>query len=183
MAAACTAELYPMRISNEDLYITRINDDLRVSAPRLHFLAGGPLIRLHDGDAVPFDFQLTLFNGNRDVPFRRVVDRFVLSYDLWNENFKVTRLGGGHRTGLTANEAERWCLDNLLVSVGGISPENRLWVRLEIRAQDAPELAAGGDGDPGISLRSLVELFGRPPRNLQHWTLDSLSFRLQDLER
>jgi hypothetical protein len=173
-----------MRVSDEDLYVVRVNDDLRVSAPRAHFLAGRPLIRLHDGDAVPFDFQLTLFDGNRDLPLRRTVDRFVVSYDLWDENFKVTRMGGAHRSGLSANAAERWCLDNLLVSAAGIPPSDRLWLRLEIRAQDPPDVAAGtGGGDPGISLKSLVELFGRPPRTSPHWTLDSTSFRLEDLDR
>jgi len=171
-----------MRVSNEDLYVVRVNDDLRVSAPRVHFLAGRPLIRLHDGDAVPFDFQLTLFDGNRDVPFRRTVDRFVVSYDLWDENFKVTRMSGGHRSGLSASAAERWCLDNLLVSAAGIPRSDRLWVRLEIRAQDTPD-AAAVTGDPGISLKTLVELFGRPPRNSPHWSLDSTSFRLEDLDR
>jgi len=172
-----------MRISNEDLYVVRVNDDLRVSAPRIHFLAGGSLLRLHDGDAVPFDFQLTLFDGNRDVLFRRGVGRFVVSYDLWNENFKVTQMGGGHRSGLSASAAERWCLDNLLVSAAGVAPGDRLWLRLEIRAEDPPDPAASAGGDPGISLKSLVELFGRPPRNSPHWTLDSTAFRLEDLDR
>jgi len=172
-----------MRISDEDLYIRRVNDDLRVSAPRLHFLSGNPLIRLHDGDAVPFDIQVTLFNGSQEATFRRAVDRFVVSYDLWNENFKVARLHGGQRSGLSASEAERWCLDNLPVSAAGIPPGDRLWVRLEIRAPDPPDASAGAGGDPGISLKSLVDLFGRPARSSPHWTLNSASFRLEDLDR
>ena len=171
-----------MRVSNEDLYVTRANDELHVQAPRVHFLSGQPLTRLHDGVSVPFDFQLTLFNGTRETPFRRTVERFVVSYDLWEENFKVTRVRGARRTGLSAIGVERWCFDNLTLSTAGISPGSKLWVRLEIRAQDSPEGAAGSN-DPGISLSSLVELFARPARNPQHWMLDSTAFHLDDLDR
>jgi len=171
-----------MRVSNEDLYVMRVNDELRVSAPRIHFLSGPPLDRLHDGMSVPFDFQLTLFNGTRDTPFRRTVERFVVSYALWEENFQVGRVRGPGRTGLSASGVERWCLDNLAVSTAGIPPGNKLWVRLEIRAQDSPEEAAASDG-PGISLSHLIELFARPARNPQHWVLDSTAFHLEDLDR
>lgn len=171
-----------MRVSNEDLYVTRLSDELHVSAPRIHFLSGQPLTRLHDGVSVPFDFQLTLFSGTRDTPFRRTVERFVVSYDLWEENFKVSRVRGVRRSALSASEVERWCFDNLAISTAGIQPGSKLWVRLEIRAQDSPGGAAGAS-DPGISLASLVELFARPARNSQHWTLDSTVFHLDDLDR
>jgi len=171
-----------MRVSNEDLYVIRVNDELKVSAPRIHFLFGLPLIRLHDGMSVPFDFQLTLFSGTRDTPFRRTVERFVVSYALWEENFKVVRVRGARRTGLSASGVEQWCLENVALSTAGISPGDKLWVRLEIRAQDSPEGAAASE-DPGLSLKSLIELFGRPARNPQHWTLDSTAFRLEDLDR
>jgi len=171
-----------MRVSDEDLYVVRANEELRVDAPRIHFLSGQPLARLHDGMSVPFDFQLSLFNGTRDTLFRRTVERFVVSYALWDENFKVVRVRGAGRTGLSASEAERWCLENLKVSTAGIPPGNKLWVRLEIRAQDSPEETTATD-DPGISLSHLIDLFARPARNPQHWALDSTAFRLEDLER
>jgi hypothetical protein len=171
-----------MRVSDEDLYVVRANEQLRVDAPRIHFLSGQPLARLHDGMSVPFDFQLSLFNGTHDTPFRRTVERFVVSYALWDENFKVVRLRGAGRTGLSASETERWCLENLKISAAGVPPGNKLWVRLEIRAQDSPEETTAS-GDPGISLSHLIDLFGRPARNPQHWTLDSTAFRLEDPER
>jgi hypothetical protein len=171
-----------MRVSNEDLYVLRVNDDLRVAAPRIHFLSGQPLDRLHDGMSVPFDFQLTLFSGTRQTPVRRTVERFVVSYALWEENFKVVRVRGAGRTGLSASGVERWCLENLTVPTAGIPPGNNLWVRLEVRAQDSPEEVLGSD-DPGISLTHLIDLFSRPARNPQHWTLDSTAFRLEDLDR
>jgi len=171
-----------MRVSSEDLYITRLNDDLHVAAPRIHFLSGQPLTRLHDGMSVPFDFQITLFNGTRDMPFRRTVDRFVVSYDLWEENFKVLRVRGARRTGLSAPDVERWCFNNLAISTAGIARTDKLWLRLEIRAQDSPEGATGAS-DPGISLASLIEVFARPAKNPQHWTLESTAFHLDDLDR
>jgi len=171
-----------MRVSNEDLDVRRVNNELHVDAPHIHFLSGPPLDRLHDGVSIPFDFQLTLFNGTKDKPFRRAVERFIVSYALWDENFKVVRLRGSGRMGLSAAAVEQWCLYNVAVSTAGISPDSKLWVRLEIRAQDPIEQASAGD-DPGLSLSRLVDLFGRPPRNPQHWTLDSTAFRLSDLDR
>jgi hypothetical protein len=74
----------------DSINVTYDGDNLHVSAPALHFLAGKPLDRLKDASTVVFLSQLTLFAGNRDAPFRKVPDRFVVSYDLWEEKFSVT---------------------------------------------------------------------------------------------
>ncbi len=186
-AAMFAVEVYPMRISSEDLTVMRVHDDLRVSAPRLHFLSGKPLQRLHDAMAVPFDFQLTLFNGSHDAPYRRSAERFVVSYDIWEEPeraFSVTRMRSPRKTilGLSPASAEAWCLDNLLVSSSGVPANNKLWLRLEIRAEGPHDAAPVLGGDQGISLAGLVELFSRPPGNAQErWAMDTDPFRLAEL--
>src|ERR1035438_6466124 len=99
----------------ERLSVAWDGDDLRVAAPQLHFLAGKPLDRLRDGAAVVFLTQLTLTTDNFTTSLRRTPERFVFSYDLWEEKFSVTKLGEGQRTvsHLSAMAAEAWCLDNV----------------------------------------------------------------------
>lgn len=161
--------------------------ELRVAAPRVHFLSGQPLERLHDGRTVPFDFQLLLF-ADRTRPLARSLERFDISYDLWEEKFSVSRLSVARRGGrktvshLTANAAEAWCLENLSIGTAGIAGDQPVWVRLEIRAGDGketPPVFQGGDG--GISLASLVEIFSRPSRKSQpSWMVESGPLRLAD---
>src|ERR1051326_9168696 len=84
--------------ASELLSVTWDGDDLHVSAPQLHFLAGKPLDRLKDGAAVVFLSQLTLTTDKFSTSLRRTPERFVFSYDLWEEKFSVTKLGPGQRT-------------------------------------------------------------------------------------
>jgi hypothetical protein len=74
----------------EELAVHWRNDELRVTAPKLHFLTGAALNRLKNGATAPFDFQLTLWKGSRSTVFDRVFQRFVVSYDVWEEKFFVT---------------------------------------------------------------------------------------------
>jgi hypothetical protein len=68
-------------------------DDLRIAAPRLHFLSGKPLEKLKDGATVVFLAQLSLSTEVNAPAIKRAVDRFVVSYDLWEEKFSVTSTG------------------------------------------------------------------------------------------
>lgn len=169
----------------QELILHWKEDNLRLSAPKLHFLEGKPLDRLKNGDTVPYDFQLTLWVGSKDTVFQRYAERFVFSYDLWEEKFSVTKARPPRRSisHLTANAAESWCLDNLQIPTAGIGGEQPLWVRLEIRSEepkDIPPIL----GDPGVSLTSLIEIFSRPARATQpHWTLDAGPLRLDDIKR
>src|SRR5215831_14545911 len=101
-------------------------DDLRVAAPDLHFLTGKPLERLKDGATVTFLSQLTLFSDPNGTVFKRSpIERLVVSYDLWEKNFKVTIPGGGKRyiSNVSAPEAESWSLENLAISAMGLAPD------------------------------------------------------------
>jgi hypothetical protein len=64
-------------------------DNLHVAAPQLHFLTGRPLSRLKDGTSVVFLSQLTIFRDDRGTVFRRSPERLTVSYDVWEEKFKV----------------------------------------------------------------------------------------------
>jgi len=160
-------------------------DDLRVSVPGLHFLTGKPLERLHDGVSVAFISQLTLATDDWSTVVRRSPERFVFSYDLWEEKFSITKLGTPPRTAahLSAAAAEAWCVDNVAISTGGLTPERPFWLRLELRAAEPREEAAV-IGEPGINLNRLIEMFSRRPRDMYpKWTAEAGPLRLGDLKK
>ena len=174
-----------MSVSTEDLFVRRSGDVIHVLAPRLHFLTGTALQRLHDGATVPFDFQLTISAGVKGNVVGRSLARYMLSYDVWEEKFKVVRLGNFGKFGshLSATAAEAWCLQNTFLSVGALPTDKPLWARLEVRSVETREQAALS-ADQGISITTLIELFSHPIRPQQdHWTLESAPFRLTDLKQ
>jgi hypothetical protein len=108
----------------------------------------------------------------------------VVSYDLWEEKFSVTQLGSIPRSTphvLSAEAAEAWCLEGLAIGALGLPPDRPFWLRFELRTADQKDLA-GGAGEPGLNLRSLIELFSRRPGpNDPNWTRDVGPLRLEDL--
>jgi hypothetical protein len=174
----------------EELILSTQESRLEFSAPRVHFLVGKPLERLRNASEVPFDFKITLWSGTRNHILREVPARFVVSYDLWEEKFSVTKLVPSRRTvrHLTDTAAEAWCLQEMSMDVTGVSPSEPLWARLEIRAQDGKEaglpFGRGNITDSGISLTSLIEILSRPAATTQpHWTIDAGPVTLDELRR
>src|SRR3989442_5549256 len=85
-------------------------NQLRVPAPRLHFLTGEALERLRDGATVKYDFQLTVRSDRNGKALARAEEFFAISYDLWEEKFAITRIGSSPRSvsHLSAAAAEAW---------------------------------------------------------------------------
>ena len=185
LLAGLAVPLFPAR-GAQPIEVTFDGDNLHVSAPSLHFLTGKPLERLKDAATVVFLSQLTLFSENHDVALRRVPERFVVSYDLWEEKFSVTQLGNTPRSTqhvLSAPAAEAWCLEGMAISTLNLAPDRRFWLRFELRTADQKDLA-GGAGEPGLNLRSLIELFSRKPGPEDpNWTREVGPLRLEDLRR
>ena len=169
----------------DQLSIVWEGDDLRVTAPQLHFLTGKPLERLKDGSSVVFLTQLTLAADDASNVLRRTPERFVFSYDLWEEKFSVSKLGLTKRMAshLSASAAEAWCLDNVGISAAGLDPEGQFWLRFDLRAAE-PKDEAAVIGEPGLNLKRLIEIFSRRPRDQQpQWTADAGPLRLAELKR
>lgn len=161
-------------------------DQIRVSAPSLHFLVGKPLEQMHNGTAVAFDFQLMVMDDTRAV-LRRSFERFVVSYDLWEEKFSVTRMRGVRSSAshLSAAAAEAWCVDSISLLSNGL-PENRpLFIRLDLKAQEGRASANPLNEEEGISISSLIDIFSRAtkPQDPQRWRLEAGPVRLQDLRK
>lgn len=159
-------------------------DNLRVAAPGLHFLTGKPLERLKDAATVVFVSQLTLASDDRGTVFRRIPERLVVSYDLWEEKFSVTIPGSYKRSipNVSASQAEAWCIDNLAISALNLAPERPFWLKFELRTTDRRELASLV-GDSGISLSSLIDLFSHPLGGDLYWMRSAGPLRLRDLPR
>jgi hypothetical protein len=163
----------------EELRLNWRDNRLELSAPHVHFLGGKPLELLHNAAKVPFNFNVTLWSGKRDHDhiYARAFDRFVISYDLWEEKFKVVKTQSPVATieHLTADAAELWCEHQMAMDLTGVSGSEPLWVRLEIRAEDGKDgglFVRGGRGsvsDSGISLSSLIEMFSKPAQQQSHW--------------
>src|SRR3954471_19895650 len=169
----------------EALAVSFDGDNLRVAAPDVHFLTGKALERLKDASTVTFLSQLTLFSDARGTVFKRVAERLVVSYDLWEEKFSVTIPGGSKRRipNVSAAEAESWCLENLAISALGLERSRPFWLRFDLRTADRRELASVV-GDAGVSLSGLIDLFSRKPGPGEpSWTRSFGPFRLQDLPR
>jgi hypothetical protein len=181
---------FALAMMAEELILNWRDNRLEFAAPRVHFLAGKPLEKLHDGAPVPFDFQITLSSGTRSHVFGRLAERFVVSYDLWEEKFSVTKLQAPRKTAahLTGPAAEAWCLSQMPMELSGLGDAERFWARLEIRAQDGrdsgPLFGRGKIGESGLSLTSLIEIFSRPAQADQaHWILDAGPLTLEELKR
>jgi len=176
--------LVGMSVSSEDMILRRTAGEIHVMAPRIHFLTGRALQRLRDGATVPFDFQFTIAAGSKTNVVGRIVERFMVSYDVWEEKFKVVALGNYRRYGshLSANAAEAWCLDNIFVPTSVVPADKQLWAKLEIRGVEPKDQSAAFP-DSGISISTLIGIFGHQPRPQQeHITLDSPPFLLSELK-
>jgi hypothetical protein len=181
---------FALAMAAEELILNAHDNRLEFSAPRLRFLAGKPLDLLHNAAPVSFDFQVTLWSGTRNHVFRRAAERFVVSYDLWEEKFSVTKLQAPRKTAshLAVRAAERWCVEQMSVDLTGLDAKEPLWARLEIRAQDVkdgePGFGRGTISDSGISLTSLIEIFSRPVGAAQsHWAVDAGPLTVDELRR
>jgi hypothetical protein len=187
LLAILSLELAAMTVSSTGLLPRHVAGEIRVSAPTLHFLTGKSLSLLHDGVAVPFDFQLIVgtgprASGSKDNVVARSLERFTVSYDVWEEKFSVVRVRDFRRSlmRLSASSAESWCLDNIVVQAASLPAGQQLWARLEIRSAESKEPLAAASG---INLAALIEIFSRPSRPQQdRWSLDSAPFQLADLK-
>jgi hypothetical protein len=167
----------------ESLKVRWDGKQLEAAAPELHFLSGRVLDRLRNGAAVTFHIQLSASAGVRLV--RRSVERFVISYDLWEERFSAARLSGTRRavSHLTQAAVEAWCLEQTALSTKDMAPDSSLTLRLEVRAEP-PRTHGGEDPESGLSLTALIDAFSRPAREgEQSWSLERGPFRLEEVRQ
>jgi len=141
--------------------------ELTVQGLNLNFIEGKALDRLRNGQSVSFDFHLQVFDGVK--PLARSLQRFVLSYDLWEETFSAVQLSqSSPRTPvystarLKSGNVATWCLGRMMLPIPTVDTTKPLTMQLEIRSLGSRitnPLRPQGSVDLGV----LVEIFSRPP--------------------
>jgi len=166
------------------LVVERQGNYLHVAAPRMHFLAGRPLEQLHNGTSVTFELVLTLQADHLSRPAIRLQERFVISFDLWEEKFSIVQLGAAGRSGshLTADQAEAWCLDAMPVPLPALPAEKSFVLKLVCRVMEN-DSSSSGEGRSRLSLAGLIDVFSRKGRDTPlRWEADSGFLRLTELK-
>jgi hypothetical protein len=175
----------------EDLALRWHNNLLEFSAPRLHFLTGKPLERLHNGAQVPFDLQVSLYSGTRDHLCCQLAERFLVSYSVWEEHFRVIKTHSPIQIvdHLDAAGAEAWCLKQMPLDPGTLGESEKFWARVDVRVppHDGKSVSPFGRdsiSESGINLTGLIELFSRPPASTQfHNMSESGPWTLEEVKR
>ena len=166
------------------LVVERRGDTLRVTAPRLHFLEGRPLEQLHNGAAVAYEFELSLMAESRSKPVFHRHERFIVSFDLWEEKFSVLQAGPAARTGshLTAALAEAWCFESLTVPLPPPSSGGSFVIKLSCRLANG-DSQGGMESGSGLTLAGLIDMFSRKERETPlRWDAASAPFRPAELK-
>lgn len=175
-------------LTAQSLSVRTDGDTLRIGVRGLRLIDRDTLARLEEGRSMRIEVELTAL-ATRDGPAvaaRR--ERFVVSYDLWEERFAVTHVATPPQSvsNLTREEAEAWCLGQLalpaaaLAQRGGDAP---FWIRLISRAVD-PEPSADDESNGGFTLQTLIEALGRRRTSGDRESvLRAGPFRLTDLPR
>lgn len=160
-------------------------EQLHIASSRVHFLTGEALQRLRDGATVNYQFDLTARPDRAVKALSRSVERFAVSYDLWEEKFAVTKLGSAPKSvsHLSAAAAEAWCVGNVSMPSGVLPAKDSFWIRLDYRAEEP-----GGTGEQAdnssFSLSNLVDIFSRRTREEQvHGSEEIGPLRLADLKK
>lgn len=171
----------------QDVQVQLDVDRLQISAPGFHFISGKSLDQLRNGASVAYDIQVSVLTDSRQLVLRRSFERFILSYDVWEERFSVTRLRSARSSAsrLTAAGAEAWCVEKFSLLTSGLPVDRNLWVRIDIKAGEGRRGQLLETGDDGFSLASLIDLFSKPgkPRSDSQFRAESAPFRIAQLRR
>ncbi len=158
---------------------------LRATTPNLQFLTGRPLQRLRNGATVLYLFQFSLSTDQFTTIAHRSFERFAISYDLWEEKFAVTRLGGAHiaTSHLDAVHTQQWCLSQVTLPADGAGREQPVWLRMEVRV-DESKFSPLVFSSPPLSLNRLIEIFSRPASSAQErWMAEAGPLKIAELSR
>jgi hypothetical protein len=180
IAVALTA---PVLLVGQALDVRLVGEDVRVAAPSLHFIEGPVLERLKSGAPVSLDLLLSVASDNRSNVFKKITEKVILSYDLWEEKYFVAspvRKANVYSHRSSAN-AEAWCIEQLSVRSADLPSARSLWFRLEVKPEDLEDDPAAASR---MSLRGMVDTFGRARgHGPLRFILEAGPLKLEDLRR
>jgi hypothetical protein len=170
-------------LSAQTVSVKLDGDQLRVASPQLHFLGNEVLQRLHNGIAVNYVFKIGITPNRYTKPTKETSYRFVISYDIFEEKFAVSRIEPNPRsiTHLSEAAAQLWCLDSIALSTVGLSSEQSFWVTMEYQPVE-PKPATTESGESLIG--QLIDVLSRKAqREESRGTLMGGPFSLPDLRK
>ena len=174
--------LWPVNLSAQAVGVKLDGDQLRVAVPQLHFVGTEVLQRLRNGIAVNYILKIGITSNRVAKPAGESIYRFVISYDIFEEKFAVSRIEPNPRsiTHLSEAAAQQWCLDSIAVPIAGLPADQSFFVTLEYQTVE-PKPAP----DPGESLiGQLIDVFSRKAqREESRGTVMGGPFNLSDLRK
>ena len=156
-------------------------DRLRVSVEGVRFLSGDALRKLRDGVPVDYVFRLTALTSRVGSVLAKAEYRFVISYDIFEEKFQVSRIRPTPRvlSHLSLAAAEAACVDILELPTQSISTTKPFWLRWEYEAEESKPAE-----NSEVSLGGLVEIFSRKAaKEPSRGVVESGPFVLSNLPR
>jgi hypothetical protein len=172
------------RAQMQSLVVERHGDRLSVSAPKLHFLEGKSEEMLRNGSSVVYSITLAVVAEDAVKSVFRLQEKFVVSFDLWEEKYSVVQIGPGGRSAsrLTAPMAEAWCLEGMPVPVRNVPAKQSFTIRLKLWADEGQD--EGTDrGGLKPTLAGLVDIFSRKKSDeSMRWEAEAGPLRLGGLK-
>jgi hypothetical protein len=186
LAALLLALLVPAVLQAQNLNVRLDGGQIRIASADFRFITGDTLKRIQDGASVAFTLQVGTHATRGGAPRDLISTRFVVSYDLWEEKYAVTRPGSVARSAsyLSLQAAEQWCLDLLSIPIAGLSEDSPFWVSVAFRVEEPAPSSAQEGTRPTLGV--LVDIFSRRS-DLQSLTsrkeVTGGPFRLSELRR
>jgi hypothetical protein len=166
------------------LQLKRRGDQIHLAAPQLHFIAGKALERLQNGSTVVYTISLTVIPDRAQKPLFLLREKFLVSFDLWEETYSVVQSQPGGKSGsrLTASMAEAWCLDHMIIPVSAVPDRQSFMVKLDCSVEER-EGEENGENHSTLTLAGLIDVFSRKGREEPvRWEASAGPFRLEDLK-
>jgi hypothetical protein len=175
--------LWAAMLSAQSVSVKLDGEQLRVSAPQLHFIGSEVLQRLHNGIAVNFVFKIGITPNRFTKLTSGTSYRFVISYDIFEEKFAVSRIEPNPRsiTHLSEAAAQLWCLDSIALPTAGLPSDQSFWVTMEYQTVE-PKPATTESGESLIG--QLIDVFSRKAqREESRGTIMGGPYTLTDLRK
>ena len=174
-----------LRVSAQSISLQPDGDHMHVKAPQLHFLSGKAVEKLRNGSAVTYIITLAATPSRQRKAALLAREKFVVSFDLWEEKYSVVqdKSGGRAASHLASDMAEAWCLDNMPIPVRSIPDRQPFMIRLECFIEES-EGNESGEGYSGLTLAAIIDVFSRKKREEPlRWEAAAGPFLLDDLKK
>jgi hypothetical protein len=160
-------------------------DQLSVSAPQLHFLAGRAMEKLQNGMTLTCKMTLAVTPRHSVKPVFLVQEKLLVSLDLWEEKYSVaeSRPGGRSASRLSSEMVEEWFLEKVRIPVHSIPDGESFVIRYECRIA-GNEAEENEEQGTTMTLATLIDLFGHKKHEEPiRWEASSGPMRLNDLKK